>query len=559
MKRIFGTLTLLLLIGLYCAPHNSIIRAEDWKDYKKAFEEAQDEGSRSRMVRAAKNLGNTNEAKAADFLLDLLEDDQKARKRDKAGLPGEVRDAVTEALGKFTNADAVEKIGKAALKLDSSPKKNPVLALDQFDFFKALAGMKDVKAADETIRKALSDNKNPYVKCAALEAIRQVGASRFVDDVVGILLEDNDAWAKDWIIVPINVFACLRDIADGNNLDQVVKIVEAVITWEERKLCTHERVRYFGGMMLAELTGETASMEFIAFWKWWVAQVKALGEKPADADAPKRNRSKTAATPPVFDSAPVGRRFVFVIDLSSSMEKPLKIDLDEIEKRKKKRKGPTTGKKKIGGDDPDADGEDKEPENPLARLPWKDIETKWDLAREELARSIADFAGDRYFAIITYSNEHENITGGWVQATKANCRKWSDKVQDLELQHMTNIHGGLMHALRISDKGDDAEHPSVDPDCVMSGADTIVFLTDGWGSWDDFSDGKVKDKRNGVDNSVGDGPFIYGENIWPDILRVNIFRKVVINTVGIGNHDVNLLKNLAKKTGGTYVDWSFPE
>jgi hypothetical protein len=93
----------------------------------------------------------------------------------------------------------------------------------------------------------------------------------------------------------------------------------------------------------------------------------------------------------------------------------------------------------------------------------------------------------------------------------------------------------------------------------MTGADTIIFLTDGWASWDDFSTTRVKDKRNNVDASVGDGPFIYGEDIWPDILRQNIFRKVVISTVGIGNHDTELLKKLARETGGQYVDWGFPE
>ena len=116
-----------------------------------------------------------------------------------------------------------------------------------------------------------------------------------------------------------------------------------------------------------------------------------------------------------------------------------------------------------------------------------------------------------------------------------------------------------MKALRLSSKGDAATEPSVDPDCVLTGADCIVFLTDGWASWDDQSQGKTTDKRNNVANSIGDGPFIYGEDIWPDILRHNIFRKVVINTVGIGNHDKDLLKKLAKETGGQYIDWGFPE
>jgi hypothetical protein len=100
-------------------------------------------------------------------------------------------------------------------------------------------------------------------------------------------------------------------------------------------------------------------------------------------------------------------------------------------------------------------------------------------------------------------------------------------------------------------------------DCILTGAHTIVFLTDGWGSWDDQSEEGVfvKDARNPKEtkDTIGNGRFIYGENIWPDILRMNAFRKVIINTVGIGYHDKALLENLAFRSSGKYVDWGFPE
>ncbi|MCZ7605042.1 MAG: hypothetical protein M5U25_03020 [Planctomycetota bacterium] len=181
-----------------------------------------------------------------------------------------------------------------------------------------------------------------------------------------------------------------------------------------------------------------------------------------------------------------------------------------------------------------------------------------DLARFELSRAIKDFVGDRYFAIVVYGTEHECPTGGWVYANEANCSKWSKAALELDFMGMTNIHGALLHALQVSDKGDKCDEPAVDANCVLTGADTIVFLTDGWASWDDQSTARVKDKRNNIDNSVGDGPFIYSEDIWPDILRQNLFRKVIISCVGIGNHDKELLSTMAKKTGGGYVDWSFP-
>ena len=83
---------------------------------------------------------------------------------------------------------------------------------------------------------------------------------------------------------------------------------------------------------------------------------------------------------------------------------------------------------------------------------------------------------------------HDWIDGSnkeFVQATEGNKAKFIKKVEDLNWAALTNIHGGLMRALRLSAKGDDAAEPAVDPDCVLTGADSIVFLTDGWASWTD--------------------------------------------------------------------------
>lgn len=546
---------LAVAFSFVAAPASSIKAQDDFKAAEKDYQTAKRDQSRTAMERAIDRIGQSNDKKAVKFLLGELDWDQKQRKGKRAGLPGNVRDKIIGALSAFTDEESVAEIGKAALALKSA--NDPPLALDQFDFFKALAGMKDSAAADKTLRDALADPKNPYIKCAALEAIRQANASRFVPEVSAILLETNEEWAKKWLIVPINVFACLQDIVDSTDKDQIIAVVEAVIVWEERKTCNDERVRFFGGRMLTRLTDEVADMSSTHFWKWWVAQMKA-GVPIDSTQKPQGKADRTAATPPpAFDVQPVGKRFVFCIDISGSMDMPLKITLDELEKRRKDR-GPATGRKQDKGAD---EAEDEEDNNPLRQLPWKEIKTKMHLAREELARAIKSFAGDREFAIITYATEVEVITNGWIKATQANCDAWSKKAKELEADGMTNIHGACMRALKISGKGIDTDHPAVDPNCVVTGADTIIFLTDGWASWDDFSTGRTRDKRipNAKSDDVGDGPFIYGEDIWPDVLRHNIFRKVIINTVGIGNHDAELMKQLARRTGGVYVDWSFPE
>lgn len=549
----FLAICMLALGALSFSAPTTVLAQDELKDLTSEYEQQHRDGQRTAMGRTAERIGNLNTKEAAEFLVEELEKDQKERRRGKPGLPGEVRDKIITGLGKFTNADAVTLIGEMALGMKSA--KEPTLALDQFDFFKALAGMKEVPAADETLRKALADEDNPYIKCAALEAIRQQEATRFTGDVTKILLEENEAWSKEWLIVPINVFTCLEDIVDSDDKPAVISVVEAVITWEERKWCLDERVRYYGGRMLAEITGETADMGSVFFWKWWVQQMKAVGAVDT-SNKPAEKRSKTAAIPPVFDTAPVGKRFVFVIDTSDSMKLPLKIDLGEIEKRRERR-GPVSGKRK---NDKGEEGEEEEEDNnPLRQLPWKDIDTKMKLAREELARAIRSFEGDRYFAVVIYSTEVEVITDGYVHATPGNCKKWADKALELEPDSLTNIHGGLKQAMQISDKGTEAKEPAVDKNCVLSGADTIIFLTDGWASWSDNSTAQDRQDPRNPAGMVGNGDFILGEDIWPDIVRMNLFRKVIINTVGIGNHDGDLMKNLAKRTGGVYVDWGFPE
>ncbi|MDC1142832.1 hypothetical protein OAU50_07045 [Planctomycetota bacterium] len=554
---ILTALVLMTGVSLFVAsPNFDVVLAEDFKTLKKEYESAKKDRARSVMKRVLPQIAETNDPKAAKFLLKELEADQKARKKGKEGLPGEVRTVLIRALASFTDEESVGEIGEAALDLDSA--KSPELSLDQFDFFYALAQMEDVEAANATIRTAIADEKNPYVKIAAIEAVRQAHAERFIGDVCNVLREENKEWRTKWHILPVNVFACLKDIVDSEDKESVYMAVEAAIAWEDSKPENNKRVYYFAYMMLFEITGEGAGLrESQAFWKWWIAQTKLVGKAEANNNAPKKGHRSETDDPIVFGGPPVGNRIVFVIDTSDSMKLELKIDLDDLIKKKPKG-GPVSGKTKKDKEKDAADAA-KEAEDPLKQLPWKEIETKMDLARHELARSIKALQGDFFFAIVTYSTEIECITDGFVQATKGNCNKWADEALELEPDAMTNIHGGIMRGLRVSDSGSDAEHPAVDKNCVMTGADTIIFLTDGWATWDDQSEGRITDKRNKVEDSIGDGPFVYGEDIWPDIIRHNIFRKVVISTVGIGNHDKDLLKKLAKKTGGSYTDWYFEE
>ena len=556
-------------------PAPALALQDAFKDAKKEYDAGEKENSPAKMSRAVLAMGAAGTPEARDFLLDLLAQDQKARKGKKPGLPGDVRKNLISAMGSFSDEASVVKIGEAIAKIDSL--KDPSSALDQFDLFFPLARMEKSESAMQVITGALSNPKNPYVKVAALEAVRQGGNQRFVDAVVAILREDNKEWWEKWKIVPINVFACLEVIAATDVNDAALKAVTAAAElaqkWEIDKVEPDERTRYFAGRMLKAITGERADITAWKFWSWWAAQKKATGKVVGGAKAPERRPSKTAS-PPVFNTAPVGTRYVFCIDVSLSMNMELKINLDEIEKRKPQK--PTTGNKKQNVDPEEQKRQDEEDArvaeeerkrgiDSLKKLPWKSITTKMELAREELARAIESMPEGFFFAVVTYSTNVDCITGGFIKSDKDSRGKWAKAAREMEPEALTNIHGGLMASLRLGSSAYKPflpEHPSVDPDCVTSGADTIIFLTDGWGSWSDDSNGRTaQDPRNPKDPTalIGDGTHILGKDIWPDIARQNLFRKVVINTVGIGYHDEECLKNISNDSGGTYIDWGFKE
>lgn len=566
-------LSILVVAALFLLAQAPVVAQDAFKDAKKEFDTARKENSATRMGRAIENMAAAKTPEARDHLLGLLAEDQKDRKNRKPGLPGEVRKKLLMALSTFSDDESVSKIGEAVLKIDSV--KDPASALDQFDFLLALVRMKESAPAQQVVSNALSfagKPANPYIKCAALEAIRQGGDSRYVDGVVAVIKEENKEWWTKWKIVPINVFACLEAIAQTDENEATVKAVEATAdlakTWEDDKVVVDDRVRYFAGRMLKALSGEHADIMSWQFWKWWALQKKTLGRSPKIDNAPKK-QEQTKAKPPVFNVAPVGRRFVFSLDMSLSMNMPLKIDLPEIERRppqppksgnRKNDADPEEQKRKDEEDKRIAEAEKKRGIDALKKLPWQTISTKLELAREELARAISELEDGIIFAIVLWSTEVECITGGWVKADAASKAKWSKAAKEIEAVALTNMHGGLMGAMRVSDKGYKdgvPAEPSVDPDCVISGADCIVFLTDGWASWSDDSNAQTVDDPRGGTGKIGDGTHILGPEIWPAIARQNLFRKVVIHCIGIGNHDKDCLKHIARDSGGTYIDWYF--
>jgi hypothetical protein len=156
----------------------------------------------------------------------------------------------------------------------------------------------------------------------------------------------------------------------------------------------------------------------------------------------------------------------------------------------------------------------------------------------------------------------------FIKATDANKRSFIKKVEDLKFLELTNIHGALNRAYCINMRNSldpskvnkSQTNPAWDPECLKSGATTIFFLTDGFPTFsDDTSNQPPRRIPAGAPQPPpfrADGRMVQPVNIVQDIRRLNTFRKVVINTVGIGPHHGPLMDALAKMSGGEYVDRS---
>src|SRR5690606_968813 len=107
---------------------------------------------------------------------------------------------------------------------------------------------------------------------------------------------------------------------------------------------------------------------------------------------------------------------------------------------------------------------------------------------KEKKKSTRGVKGDpeaRTFAIITYSKDVAMFTDGWIEATDKNCDLWIKNVDDLALESTTNIHGALLKAFKFNGSKKESDSPELDRECILNGAHTIVFLTDGYPTWSD--------------------------------------------------------------------------
>ena len=124
-------------------------------------------------------------------------------------------------------------------------------------------------------------------------------------------------------------------------------------------------------------------------------------------------------------------------------------------------------------------------------LPWHEIHTRWDLAREQLRISLSRLSSDKYFSIVWFGDDAGtlNSTKGMVKASKGNIQKamaeldgigaTTDKEGKEVLRGKTSLHYGLSVAFSLGKRGPADEPVYVGAKPLTEGCDTIFLLSDG--------------------------------------------------------------------------------
>ncbi len=283
----------------------------------------------------------------------------------------------------------------------------------------------------------------------------------------------------------------------------------------------------------------------------------------------------TSVAPRFFGIETEGERFCYVIDMSDSMLKP-------ISPAARPKGGPITGpsKKKKRKKSMSLDESD---------LPWGEIVTRWDLAREHLKISLSRLPSDKYISVVWFGKGAGTLdsTKGLIKATRSNIRKVMAELDSIEarenkdgklsLRGDTSLHSGVRVAFSLGKRGPTEEPVYVGAKSLTEGCDTIFLLSDGAPTWDGFA---VKDQDYGEGQTYKDveagikaprtthliypGPYagfptVTGSGHSPrlidcwlirDIQRMNAFRRITIHCVGLGEANETMLNSLAHLGNG---------
>lgn len=413
------------------------------------------------------------------------------------------------------------------------------------------------KTNDQEALAIVRDGKNVYQRAAAIAAIGNSRAGDIKNAILPVCLDFPKKEADRNLLIGAMTGALWENKKRVND-SEYRDALEAYISLMAPAIDLGHTIKVQMGRHLQAIL-DTPAM--------WVDPEPWL-EILQRGEVKQRPVNGTSASPSFFGITTDGERFCYVIDMSDSM-------LKKIEPSAKPDMVPETGPRKKKKKRAVLDESD---------LPWHLINTRWDLAREQLRISLSRLTPEKYFSIVWFGSEAGTLDSckGMVKATKTNIDRvmkeidaitpvMPDKVPqnekasfpDGKLRGDTNMHAGLRLAFALDDKGFAEEPAYVDADALTEGCDTMFLVSDGRPSCDDF---RILDKDYGEGNVVTNhesqaaaqrtpslwyhGPFDQDEWLVEDVKRMNSFRRIRIYAIGIGEANMRLLERLAEIGNG---------
>ncbi len=286
----------------------------------------------------------------------------------------------------------------------------------------------------------------------------------------------------------------------------------------------------------------------------WLRELEAGGNRSSAGEG-------YAKGPTFIGIRGTGDRICYAIDLSDSMLTPLTT-------KEKGALGPVTG----GGAAPKKRGKQGGPLADPQSIPWDQVKNRFEAARELLKLSLAGLAEDKTFCVILFGRSAERMkaTPGLMRATPSRIRKTIRELDALEaggpaprrphgtLMGQTNVHGAIHRAFKLKKKGLVKTEAYVDPVTFTEGCDTLFILSDGAPTWDDWADlDKTDPGDRAGDPEAGTrtaktppqlmfyGPYAFPNWLVDDVKRLNLFRKMEIHCIGLGEARMGLLRRIA--------------
>lgn len=273
---------------------------------------------------------------------------------------------------------------------------------------------------------------------------------------------------------------------------------------------TSHRARYEAWLALTTLLREPKMPFDPKEWEpWYLArreEAAAAAENPYAAPFPAVKGE--VARPAWFFKIPVfGDRICFVLDVSLDMDSPWNIDIAAEQKK-------------------------KEPEQTPG---FFSVKTRWQLVRAHVRRCLELLPESTEVAFVFFNNRvltYPEDRRRFVRNSSDNREKILEHMEKVERVGSTDMYEAFRTAWGFVADGNREKN-------FERGCETILFVTDGLPAHGEL--------RNRPDR--------LRDEVW----LASILPRLRVHCVGIHNHAFDLLKNVAKDTGGLYVHVQAPD